>query len=295
MPDGPGYHNRQSVLAAKICSLLRSLSPSTYNEIAPTIEYWIEYGITEQFTTIDDLVERVSPVAWSVGSYSDILRFLKEFREAPHRSEFTRSFVDQFCTHVLRWFAIAAAEDLSTYSYSGSSVAGGVAPGGWCGFACAASFVGHLIEYGLIGHDLVQRHLVKPLITHRGFDHCRARAIYELFVTAGNTLLQGLLEPGDVQVCFERLATLGDTFLQDDSHHARLQVCSQILHTLGGAEVLDTPGRGAELYAAKLNVWCGSRTDVSHYDLTCAPGISRDTCCMAAAQGRGKTKGCCGT
>jgi hypothetical protein len=63
MPDGPGYHNRQLALAAKIRALLCSLSPSTYEEIAPNIEYWIEYGITEQFTTIDDLVERVSSVS----------------------------------------------------------------------------------------------------------------------------------------------------------------------------------------------------------------------------------------
>ncbi|KAF9649375.1 hypothetical protein BDM02DRAFT_3230627 [Thelephora ganbajun] len=30
-------------------------------------------------------------------------------------------------------------------------------------------------------------------------------AIYQLFITAGNTLLQGLLEPEDVWICFERL------------------------------------------------------------------------------------------
>ena len=290
--DGPGYHNRQTALATKICSLLRSLSPSTYDEVAPKIEYWIEYVITEQFTTIDDLVERVSSVAWSAGSQSDISRFLKEFRDSPHRSEPMKSFVDQLCTYVLRWFAISAAEDLQTSSDVDDS---SVTSGGWSGFTSAASFVGHLIERGLLGHDLVGRHLIKPLITHHSYDHYRARAIYELFVAAGSTLLQGLLEPGDVQVCFERLATLGDTFLQDDSHHARLQVCSQILHTLGGAEVLNTPGRGAELYAGKLNVWCGSRIDGPHYDLTYAPGISRDTCCMVAAQGRGRTKGCRGT
>ena len=33
----------------------------------------------------------------------------------------------------------------------------------------------------------------------------RAGAIYQLFIVAGNTLLRGLLEPEDVQVCFETL------------------------------------------------------------------------------------------
>jgi hypothetical protein len=32
-----------------------------------------------------------------------------------------RSFVDQLCTHVLRWFLIAAAEDLHAHSYSNNS------------------------------------------------------------------------------------------------------------------------------------------------------------------------------
>ena len=33
------------------------------------------------------------------------------------------------------------------------------------GFLCAAALVGHLIDYGMLGHNLVRRHLVKPL-TH---------------------------------------------------------------------------------------------------------------------------------
>jgi hypothetical protein len=57
MPYRPGYHNHQPALVAKICNLLYSLNPSTYGEIALKIEYWIEYVITEQFTTTDDLVE----------------------------------------------------------------------------------------------------------------------------------------------------------------------------------------------------------------------------------------------
>jgi hypothetical protein len=263
MPDGPGYHNRQHALATKICSLLSSLNSSTYDEIAPKIEYWIEYVITEQFTTISDLVERVSSVAWGVGSYFDISRFLKEFRDAPHRSESMRSFVDQLCTHVLRWFAIAATEDLSN-CWNNSSVTNG----GWGSFACAASFVGFLAQCGLISHDLVRRHLVKPLITHHGYDHYRARAIYELFAPAGNVLLQGLLEPRDVQVCFERLDTLGETFLEDGSDHPAFQVYSQILCTLGGVGILDTLDEGAELYSAKLDVRCDSRIDALHYNLT---------------------------
>jgi hypothetical protein len=235
MSGGPGYHNRQLILAANIRDLLSYLSPSTYDEIAPKIEYWIEYVIAEEFTTIDDLVKQVSFVAWrKCCSRSDISRFLKEFRDAPRRSELMRSFVDEFCLHVLRWFAIAASEDPST------DLKDSIKSDGWSGFARAAFFVGHLIERGLLSHDLVRRHLVKPLITHRGYNKYRANAFYQLFFVAGNTLLRGLLEPGDVQICFEML----DTF--------------------AGRDGLDT----------RLNVRCDSRPDASHYGLTCVLGTS---------------------
>jgi len=98
MTDGPSHHNRQLVLSMNINSLLYSLCPSRYDEVAPRIEY----VITEQFTTIDDLVERVSPVAWPGScSHSDISWFLKEFRDAPHRSNGAKSFVDELCLRVL--------------------------------------------------------------------------------------------------------------------------------------------------------------------------------------------------
>jgi hypothetical protein len=284
MPDGPGYHNRQHALATKICNLLRSLSPSTYDEIAPKIAYWIEYVITEQFTTIDDLVERVSSMAWGVGSYSDISRFLKEFHDAPHRSESARSFVDQLCTHVLRWFAIAAVEDLHALSYVNTS---SVTNDGWKGFARAASFVGHLIDCGLINHDLARRHLIKPLITHRGYDHSRARAIYELFIVPGSALLQGLLEPGDVQVCFEMLDTLGNTSHQNYHKFGDSQAYYEILDTRSGVP-FQSSGERAKFYAAKLNVRCDPHFDNLHYDLTCTAGTSGDPCCVVAAQGRGR-------
>jgi hypothetical protein len=255
----PGYHNRQPVLATKIRNLLCSLSPSTYDQIAPKIEYWIEYGITEQFTTTDDLVERVSFVAWDCNEPRDVARFFKEFRDAPHRSERMKSFVDELAIHVLRWFTIAAADNFASiynsrynhnatsgynstvnhnYNY-GHNLDVPVTPGGgWTGFPRAASFVGHLIECGLLGHDLVRRHLIKPLIAHHGYDNSRAGAIYQLFVAAGNTLLQGLLEPGDVQVCFETL----------DACRTGIVGCN----------------------AAGLNVRCDSRSNASHYDLTCS-------------------------
>ena len=248
MSGGAGYHNRQPILAANISNLLSSLSPSTYDEIAPKIEYWIEYVIAEQFMTTDDLVERVSSLAWEDrAAYSDILRLLKDFRDTPRRSEAVRSFVVQLCTHVLRWFAISAAEDFSTHWGTAS-----VASGGGEGFVRAAMFVGYLIECGLLSHDLVRRHLIKPLVTHRGYGVYRARAIYQLFLIAGNTLLQGPLEPGDVQVCFG------------------------ILDILRGEYELNT---------ARLNVCCDSRPNPSHYDQTCVPGTSRDPCCVVAAQG----------
>jgi hypothetical protein len=257
MLDGPGYHNRQPILAANIYKLLYSLSPTTYDEIAPMIEYWIEYVLTEQFTTTDDLVERIAPVAWAPCSpRPDISRFLKEFHEAPQRSERARSFVDELCLHVLRWFAIAAADNLSVHKNSS------VTNGGLEGFRRVASFVGHLIERGLLTDDLVRRHLIKPLITHRNYDDYRANAIYQLFDVAGNTLLQGLLEPGDVQVCFERLKTL--------------------------------TGKSTDLGTARLDVRCDSHFDAPHYGLTCTPGTSQNPCCMVAAQRGGTAKECRG-
>lgn len=87
-----------------------------------------------------------------------------------------------------------------------------VSKGGGCGFVRAASFVGHLIGRGLVDRELVRRHLCKLLTVHYYSDSgdarnqaIRANAIYELFIAAGETLLQGLLEPEDIQICFERM------------------------------------------------------------------------------------------
>ena len=207
MDQESGFHNRAVHIALKIRLLLISLTnePSEYDKITPKIEYWIEYVLREQFATVDELVEGVSRAAWDQGgSYAGVGQFLKEFRDAPHRSEEAISFVDKLCEHVLRWFAIASAENLDWSS-------GSVARRGGNGYVRAASFVGHLIEWDLLGHELVRRHLVKPLITHHYTDGddaegtVRAKAAYKLFLAAGNTLLRGLLEPEDVQVCFEIL------------------------------------------------------------------------------------------
>jgi hypothetical protein len=232
MSNGPGFHNRQIVLAETICNLLYDLEPSTYDEIAPNIEYWVHYAITEKLTTIEDLVERVSPVAWSDrGSHSHISRFLKEFRDTPGRSEQTRSFVDGFCLHILRWFSVASADDLGANSDTGL-----VSRSGGFGFIRAASFVGHLIEYGLLNRDLVRRHLSKPLTKHRHNDEddndtvkraIRANAIYTLFTISGNFLLRGFLEPEDVQACLETLEariSLGEIAGLDSCSTARLNV-----------------------------------------------------------------------
>jgi len=210
MRDG-GFHKRGHYVALKIRSLLVSLTkqPSEYDEIASKIEYWIEYVLREQFTTVDELVEGVSQVAWD-GSilFANVARFLKEFSDAPHRSEQARSFVDKLCEYVLRWFAIASAGDLPMNPFNHSF---SVASGGGSGFLGAASLVGHLIEWGLLCHELVRLHLVKPLVAHHYTDgvddgrYIRNMAIYRLFVAARNTLLQGLLEPDDVQACFKTL------------------------------------------------------------------------------------------
>ena len=210
----PDYHNRKGPICWKICSLLIALTneQSKYDELAAKIEYWIEYVLREQFATVDELVEGLSVVAWDKGSCcASVGQFFKEFRDAPHRSEQAKSFIAQFCSYVLRWFSIAAVEDIwtnSPFQYH-------IIRGGTSGFVRVASFVGYLIKWGLLAHELVQRHLIKSLINHDNnfsfSDHCRpqdcpeavrANAIYQLFAAAGDTLLQGLLEPEDVQVCF---------------------------------------------------------------------------------------------
>ncbi|KAF9651089.1 hypothetical protein BDM02DRAFT_961652 [Thelephora ganbajun] len=181
MPNGPGYHNRQLGIAANVRGLLRSLSPSTYDEIAPKIEYWIDYAITERFTTTKSLAELVSSMAWErVDSGWEVSRFLKEFRDAPHRPEQVRPFVDDLCLHILRWFAIASADHLQVdhWRYHTND---SIANSGSFGFINAASFVGHLIERGLLDHELVRRHLAKPLTTSQKDDlelAIRANAIY---------------------------------------------------------------------------------------------------------------------
>jgi len=209
MPAEAGYHNRGTVIGTKIFDLLRSLGPATYDEVSPKIEFWIEWALTELTVNADDLVDQLSSTIWDIrGSDAEVARFLKEFRDAPHRSEQARPFVDNLCPRFLRLFATASAEDLTSWNkYTTYKLA----KWGGEGFVRAASLVGHLIECGVLDHELVRQYLIKPLIAHHYTDngiahkYFRAGAIYQLFVAAGNTLLQGLLKTEDVQVCFETL------------------------------------------------------------------------------------------
>ena len=205
-----------------------SLGPLGHDRVAPKIEYWIEYVLREGFITVDELVERVSGVAWEGGNSRSarVGRFLKEFYDAPHRSEKARSFVSLLCLYILRWFAIASSENLHLSSQGLVSIHG-------AGFVKAASFVGHLIESGLLGHELVQRHLIKPLTNHQDHDKdinaagaVRARAIYELFLAAGNTLLRGILEPDDVQACFDILDARPHWEMKFDTAKVKVQYTS---------------------------------------------------------------------
>jgi len=96
MSNERSFHNCKKPISYKIRSLLVSLTtkPSEYDQITPKIEYWIEYVLREHLTTVDELVEGVSYVAWEDGgSYTNVGRFFKEFRDVPHRSEQVRSFV----------------------------------------------------------------------------------------------------------------------------------------------------------------------------------------------------------
>ena len=261
------YQDRDIGVSRKIYSLFTHLKIRTYNEIAPKIEYWIELALTQQLTTIDKLVEHVSGLAWTSSRCpASFARFLKEFRDSPQRSTQARSFVDELCTRVFWWFAAASAEDL-VMNYSGT-----VASDGGYGFMEAASSVGHLIERGLLDHELVRLHLVKPLTTHHypqpeGPEATlKANAICRLFFAAGSTLAQGLLEPEDVQVCFKLLE----------------------IH-------LTRHGKTGGLSLAKLEVRCATHPDASYQNmLTYGPGTSRVPCHVVGAKCRGRTKWCRG-
>ena len=63
----------------------------------------------------------------------------------------------------------------------------------------------------------------------------RAHAIYQLFIAAGDTLLQGLLEPQEVQDCFEKLeirVSFGEIKGVDGFDPAKLNV--RCVSPLGG-------------------------------------------------------------
>ena len=203
------FQSRGAAVSGRIYDLFSCLNTRTYDKVAPTIEYWTELALTQQFTTVGELVELVSILAWSTSRCpASFARFLREFRDQPHRSFQARSFVDEFCTRVFWWFVAASVEDLGMNRYNAS-----VTVGGEYGFMEAALFVGHLIQCGLLNHDLVRLHLIKPLTTHyypnpkTPAGTVRANAVCQLFAVAGSTLVQGPLEPEDVRVCFEILGT----------------------------------------------------------------------------------------
>ena len=202
------YHNRGAFVSVKIRSLFSHLSTQTYNEVAPTIGFWTELALTQQFVTVEELVEQVSDPIWDgQRAPASFARFLKEFRDSPHRSAQAKSFVDEVCTRIFRWFVAAPAEELQINSNGGM-----VARCGANGFIGAASLIGHFIECRLLDHEVVRLYLIKPLTHHyprpvESVGVVRANAIFRLFAVAGNTLLQGLLEPEDVRTCFEILET----------------------------------------------------------------------------------------
>ena len=231
MSEESGYLNRGIVIGTKISNLLRSLGLTTYDEVSPKIGYWIEYALAEQSVNPDDLVDQLSATAWvGYSSDADAARFLKEFRDAPHRSEKARSLVNGLCSRILQLFAAASAEDVALWTrYSNYKIAK------WGGesLVYAASLVGHLIECGVLDHELVRRHLIKPLIAHHYPDNdnvhhksYRATAIYKLLAAAGTTLLQGFLDPGDVQVCFETV----DSQISSGALEVGFTTCSNVLH-----------------------------------------------------------------
>lgn len=227
MSNRPGLHNRKDPILARIRSLLLSLTtePAEYAQIAPKIEFWIEYVLRENFATVEELVEGLSYVAWEDGGcYANVAQFFKEFRDASHRSEPARSFVTKLCAHIIRWFAIAAVESLPPGWSNGSSIASG----GGNGFIRAASFVGHLIKYDLLNQEIVRQYLMKPLTNHYDgrnkprWEFVRASAVYQLFIAAGDTLFEGLFEADDIRLGFEMLGTQSGTIEGYDTSRVKV-------------------------------------------------------------------------
>ena len=201
------YQNRDISVSTKIYDLLSHLDTRTYHEVVPKLEYWIELALSQRFTTAAKLVEHVSAIMWTNHqSPESFTRFLREFRDSPRRSTHSRSFVNELCTRAFWWFTAASAVDLGKNRDDN-----GAAKGGGYGFIGAASFVSHLIERDLLDHKLVRQHLIKPLISHHypnpgtTRESVRSIAILQLLIDAGNTLVQGLLEPDDARACFDIL------------------------------------------------------------------------------------------
>jgi len=254
MPD----QDRGIDVSRKIHSLFLRLDIQTYDEVTPKIEYWTELALTQQFTTVDKLAEEVSFLPWTTYRCpASFARFLKEFRNSPRRSTQARSFVNDLSTRLFWWFAAASAEVFTTDWHTTT-----VARNGGRSFVEAAWFVGYLIRCDLLDHELVRLHLIKPLTTYYyprleiSAETVRAKAIYRLFAVAGSTLVQGLLEPGDVQVCFEILGTQSSG-----------------------------PGGVEGLSAAKLKVQCATHPNTPHWNpLTRKPGTSRAPCQVVVAE-----------
>ena len=263
--------------STKIYSLFSCLDTQTYDKVALEIEYWIELVLTQQLTTVDNLVEGVSALAWTTYCCpASFARFLKEFRDSPHRSAQARSFVDEFCARVFRWFAAASMEDLAMAWQEGM-----VANGGGYGFVNAASFIGHLICCDLLDHNLVQLHPIRSLTIHHyprlitPAETVRTNAIYRLFVVAGSTLVQGLLKPKDVQICFE---TLG----RESSRLGRIDRLSTARTLKSQSSMLNGRYR---LSTAKLEVRFAAHLNGPRRNpLTRGPGTSRAPCHVVAAE-----------
>ena len=76
----------------------------------------------------------------------------------------------------------------------------------------------------------MRKYLIKPLINHYDegaksyWDPVWANAIYQLFIAAGSTLFQGLLEAEDVRLSFETLEPQSTVGKIDGYNPARVKV-----------------------------------------------------------------------
>ena len=88
VPERCGYDHYKDPLIANVRGFLSFLHPSTYHEMTPKIEFWIETIIKEGFLTAKGLAEQFSEIAWwNDDRNAEIPWLLKEFCDAVEQAQ----------------------------------------------------------------------------------------------------------------------------------------------------------------------------------------------------------------